>query len=218
MASPPTGPAAPAGLESMEGLALDIIIAKAGARPAAALACASTHLRAAVAEDAVWRSFCARDLGLDAPLDPANANRYAYAGCDPINNADPTGRATDSQCATAMFWAGVGLAVMIAGYLLARFGAGWPITQFARAMVGPQAVAISTQSSLASLPAMLTSARALGVPERNSDIGLPLAVALFRATGPAMNIAVAIYVAYWLDLPLSAEAPGWARPSCAKVR
>lgn len=50
---------------------------------------------------------------LDAPLDPANANRYAYAGCDPINNADPTGRATDSQCATAMFWAGVGLAVMI---------------------------------------------------------------------------------------------------------
>ena len=100
----------------------------------------------------------------------------------------------------------VGLAVMIAGYLLARFGAGWPLTQFARAMVGPQAVAISTQSSLASLPAMLTSARALGVPERNSDIGLPLAVALFRATGPAMNIAVAIYVAYWLDLPLSAEA------------
>ncbi|VAI02671.1 unnamed protein product [Triticum turgidum subsp. durum] len=54
----------------MEGLALDTIIAKAGARPAAALACASTHLRAAVAEDAVWRSFCARDLGLDAPLDP----------------------------------------------------------------------------------------------------------------------------------------------------
>ena len=28
---------------------------------------------------------------LDAPLDPANANRYAYAGDDPINNLDPTG-------------------------------------------------------------------------------------------------------------------------------
>lgn len=70
MASPPKEPAAAAGLESMEGLALDTIIAKAGAPSAAALACASTHLRAAVAEDALWRSFCARDLGLDAPLDP----------------------------------------------------------------------------------------------------------------------------------------------------
>jgi RHS repeat-associated protein len=29
---------------------------------------------------------------LDAPLDPKNANRYAYAGDDPINGSDPTGR------------------------------------------------------------------------------------------------------------------------------
>ncbi len=29
---------------------------------------------------------------LDAPLDHANANRYAYAAGDPINNQDPTGR------------------------------------------------------------------------------------------------------------------------------
>jgi RHS repeat-associated protein len=28
---------------------------------------------------------------LDAPLDPANANRYAFAGDDPINNGDPSG-------------------------------------------------------------------------------------------------------------------------------
>jgi len=27
----------------------------------------------------------------DSPLDPANANRYAYAGDDPINGSDPTG-------------------------------------------------------------------------------------------------------------------------------
>jgi RHS repeat-associated protein len=28
---------------------------------------------------------------LDAPLDPANANRYAFAGGDPINGVDPSG-------------------------------------------------------------------------------------------------------------------------------
>ncbi|WP_158603876.1 RHS repeat domain-containing protein [Cryobacterium tepidiphilum] len=28
---------------------------------------------------------------MDAPLDPHNANRYAYAGGDPVNNSDPSG-------------------------------------------------------------------------------------------------------------------------------
>ena len=58
-----------------------------------------------------------------------------------------------------------------------------------------QAVAISTQSSLASLPAMLAACRSLGLRETSADFVLPLAVAMFRATGPAMNLAVAIYVA-----------------------
>ena len=65
-------------------------------------------------------------------------------------------------------------------------------------MIAPQAVAISTRSSLASLPAMLTAARAMGVREQVVDVTLPIAVALFRATGPAMNVAVAFYVAHWL--------------------
>ncbi|WIB63333.1 RHS repeat-associated core domain-containing protein [Curtobacterium sp. MCBD17_040] len=37
---------------------------------------------------------------LDAPLDPGNANRYAFVGCDPINGSDPTGRV--SQCGHAV--------------------------------------------------------------------------------------------------------------------
>jgi len=81
-------------------------------------------------------------------------------------------------------------------------GARWSLTDFVREMVAPQAVAISTQSSLASLPTMVAAARKLGVPERNIDVSLPLSVALFRATGPAMNLAVAIYVAYWTETPL----------------
>lgn len=34
---------------------------------------------------------------LDAPLDPVNGNRYAYAGSDPVNNLDPTGLLTIGQ-------------------------------------------------------------------------------------------------------------------------
>lgn len=37
-----------------------------------------------------WGRFSQQDT-LDAPLDPANANRYAFAANDPINNADPLG-------------------------------------------------------------------------------------------------------------------------------
>ena len=39
-----------------------------------------------------------------------------------------------------------------------------------------------------------------GRPRRGRRRHLPIAVALFRATGPAMNIAVAFYVAHWLGL------------------
>ncbi|HET9355484.1 MAG TPA: cation:dicarboxylase symporter family transporter [Sphingomicrobium sp.] len=98
----------------------------------------------------------------------------------------------------------VGLGVTAAGYVIAIVFARWSPGDFARAMIPPQAVAISTQSSLASLPAMVGAARRLGVPESNSDVTLPLAVALFRATGPAMNMAVAVYVAYWLGIELAA--------------
>ena len=98
----------------------------------------------------------------------------------------------------------VGLGVTAAGYVIAIVFAGWRPTTFARAMIPPQAVAVSTQSSLASLPAMVAAARRLGVREANSDVTLPLAVALFRATGPAMNMAVVVYIAYWLGIELSA--------------
>lgn len=99
----------------------------------------------------------------------------------------------------------VGIMVTLSAYLVGALGRGG-LPAFARAMIGPQAVAISTQSSLASLPAMLGSTRALGVREQVADVTLPLAVALFRATGPAMNVAVAIYVAHWMGVPVSLPA------------
>jgi Na+/H+-dicarboxylate symporter len=98
----------------------------------------------------------------------------------------------------------VGIVVTLVAYVAALMFAGWKLGDFARAMIPPQAVAISTQSSLASLPAMLDAAKQLRVPQRNADVTLPLAVALFRATGPAMNVSVAIYVAYWMGVELNA--------------
>ncbi len=94
----------------------------------------------------------------------------------------------------------VGVAVTLLAYPLAVFRGGIPIASFARGMLPPQSVAVSTRSSLASLPAMLASARQLGVREEVADVALPISVALFRATGPAMNVAVAVYVAHLLGL------------------
>jgi proton glutamate symport protein len=98
----------------------------------------------------------------------------------------------------------IGIVVTLAGYVVAVLFARWRLRDFSRAMIGPQAVAISTQSSLASLPAMLEASRVLRVPQRNADVTLPLAVALFRATGPAMNVAVAIYVGHLMGVDLHA--------------
>ena len=101
---------------------------------------------------------------------------------------------------------GLGLVVLVAGYALAMAGARRGLVAFARAMLPSQAVAISTQSSLASLPAMLQSCRMLGVRETTADFVLPLAVALFRATGPVMNLGVAIYVAHLAGVPLTPQS------------
>jgi proton glutamate symport protein len=96
----------------------------------------------------------------------------------------------------------LGIIVWAGAYFVAYFGGGVGFLKFQRAALPAQAVAISTQSSLASLPAMLKGAQALGVKEATADMVLPLAVALFRATGPAMNLAVAIYVAHWYGIAL----------------
>ncbi len=97
----------------------------------------------------------------------------------------------------------VGAVVMLAGYVLAVTVARQSPLGFARAMLPVQAVAISTQSSLASLPAMLAACRRLGVRETSADFVLPLAVAVFRATSPAMNLAVVAYVAQMSGVVLS---------------
>ncbi|HYJ29889.1 MAG TPA: cation:dicarboxylase symporter family transporter [Allosphingosinicella sp.] len=97
----------------------------------------------------------------------------------------------------------VGSVVWFLAWPLAIGGGRLGFLQFTRGVGPAHAVAISTQSSLASLPAMLKGSERLGVPVAASGVTLPLAVALFRATGPAMNVAVAVYVAHWFGVPLT---------------
>jgi Na+/H+-dicarboxylate symporter len=94
----------------------------------------------------------------------------------------------------------IGVLVTLAAYPLASLVGHVRTPAFMRGMIGPLAVAVSTRSSLASLPAMLTASRSMGIRDEVSDVTLPIAVALFRATGPAMNVAVAFYVAHWLGI------------------
>lgn len=98
----------------------------------------------------------------------------------------------------------LGVIVTLAAYGVAVFGGRISIFDYQQAVLPAQAVAISTQSSLASLPAMLRGVATLGVKPETADMVLPLAVALFRASGPALNLGVAIYIAHWFGIELTA--------------
>ena len=104
----------------------------------------------------------------------------------------------------------VGIAISLLAYPLAVFGARLSLRKYALAIAPVQALAISTQSSLACLPLMLRKSEDLGVAESSAGVTLPMAVALLRATGPAMNIAVALYVASWFGVELGPAQYGVA--------
>jgi Na+/H+-dicarboxylate symporter len=99
-----------------------------------------------------------------------------------------------------------GAVVWLAAYPFAALIARQPLGRFVRDLVPVQVFALSTQSSLASLPAMLGACERLGLRASTAEFVLPLAVALFRATSPAMNLGVVVYVAHWYGVPLGAGA------------
>jgi len=76
---------------------------------------------------------------------------------------------------------------------------------FIAGLVPVQAVAASTQSSLATLPAMLDSAQTrLSMPAQVSGLVLPMAVSLFRIASPIQYLATASFIAWALGADLSA--------------
>jgi len=97
------------------------------------------------------------------------------------------------------------IAVTVMLYAVAMVAGGQPLRRFASAIAPAQAIAASTQSSLASLPAMIESARTrLGYPLAVTSLVLPMAVSLFRITSPMQYIGVAAFVAWIYGIDLSA--------------
>jgi Na+/H+-dicarboxylate symporter len=85
------------------------------------------------------------------------------------------------------------------------------VRRFSFAILPAQVVAASTQSSLASLPAMVDSARnKLGYSTSVTSLVLPMAVSLFRITSPVQYMGVAAFIAwsYGIDLSIAQVALG----------
>jgi proton glutamate symport protein len=99
---------------------------------------------------------------------------------------------------------GLCVAFTLVLYPLARFMGHIPSGRFTRASAPAQAVALGTQSSLASLPAMMEAAEArLGLSPQVTGVVLPLAVSVFRYSTPIWLIVASFFVARLYNLPLS---------------
>jgi proton glutamate symport protein len=111
--------------------------------------------------------------------------------------------------AAALGALGVYVAVLIALYLVvtaavyavACLGGGATLRQFAAAALPAQAVAAGTQSSLASVPAMMQASSVLGHPPRIGGLVIPLAVSLFRITSPVQYVTVACFIGWAYGTP-----------------
>ncbi|MDP2959707.1 MAG: dicarboxylate/amino acid:cation symporter [Longimicrobiales bacterium] len=70
-----------------------------------------------------------------------------------------------------------------------------PLREFARAAAPAQGIAFSSRSSLASLPPMIEEAERIGLPDTITGFFLPLAVSVFRASGPIASVVGVLFLA-----------------------
>ncbi|MGY1409498.1 dicarboxylate/amino acid:cation symporter [Luteimonas sp. A611] len=103
------------------------------------------------------------------------------------------------------------IAITLLLYVVAVVAAGERPARFAKALLPVQAIAASTQSSLASLPVMIETARMrLGYPLAVTSLVLPMAVSLFRIASPPQYIVVACFIAWLYGIDLTALQLGTA--------
>ena len=94
---------------------------------------------------------------------------------------------------------------LVALYPLTAVMGGVSMRDFARACAPAQAVAFSTRSSLASLPAMLEAAdRDLEIPASVSGIVLPVAVALLKFSSPIARGTGTLFIAHLYGIDIGA--------------
>lgn len=96
-------------------------------------------------------------------------------------------------------------AMMLLGIVfcvLGALGGGVSLPRFFRAALPAQAVAFSSSSSLASLPALIDSADRLGIPPSLSGFVLPLAVSSFKVVIGASWLTGTLFLARLYGVPL----------------
>ena len=88
------------------------------------------------------------------------------------------------------------LICIIIVYVLAITFGRTPLLKFLKACFQPQLIALGTQSSIATLPTMVTSAEQnLRLPPKVTDAVLPLAVSVFKVGTPVAYVIYALFVA-----------------------
>ena len=92
-------------------------------------------------------------------------------------------------------------------YLVVVFVARVPLARFARAALPAQVVAMTTRSSMAALPAMVTSAeQTLGLPKTLTSFALPFATSVFRLNQGVTWVVMALFAAKLYGVELSTAA------------
>ena len=105
-------------------------------------------------------------------------------------------------------YAGTSLSISAVLYLVVSIVARVPVARFARAVLPSQLIAASSSSSMASLPALVEGAEALGLSSRVTGFVLPLAVSTFRIAAPVSWTLGALFVAWFYGIHLGARELG----------
>jgi proton glutamate symport protein len=101
---------------------------------------------------------------------------------------------------------GLSLVVTLLAYPFAVLAGRVGFRSFARIAMPAQGVALSTQSSLACLPAMLAGMATLPGRSDGAAVALPLAVSLFRMTSPIVNLGIVLFAAHVQGVTFGAGA------------